>query len=135
MFECLLKKPKVIVTDKTVVLYRNTENSASRSGFSDKYFDITYFADRKYTMIEEHCKELLYLAENIVVKANMALLQNMLKTSDRKYRALERKAVDEVVKRKRFYKKALKENTWWFWVISHRLYRPFKAIYRLIYKM
>ena len=131
VFECLLKKPKVVICDETVLRYRISENSASRSDFSDKFFDILYFAQRKKALVEEYYPGFLPLAENVIVKADMALLKNLLKTNDPRYRECEKKALNEVLKKKMYYKTAIRSDAKWFWILTHRLYSPYKMLYRI----
>lgn len=131
LFQCLLKGPKVAICDEIVLRYRISENSASRSVFSDKFFDIQYFAQRKKALIEERYPELLPLAENVILKADMALLKNLLKTNDPRYRDRERKAISEVLKKKKYYKTAIRSDAKWFWILTHRLYGLYKILYRI----
>ena len=131
VFQCLLKQPKIVVCDKIVLYYRISENSASRSKFSEKFFDITYFADLKKELIAKNYPELLPLAENVIVKANMALLGNLIKTTDHRYRDREKQAVKSVIDRKKYYKNATAADKKWFWILTHRLYGIYKVIYTI----
>ncbi|MBR1431507.1 glycosyltransferase [Ruminococcus sp.] len=131
VFECMLGQPRVAVGEEDVLYYRISENSASRSGFSEKHFDMIYFADRKRALIEERYPELMPLCENAIVKANMALLWNLILTDDPKYRTVEKNAIQNVLDRKKYYKTALGSDAKLFWLITHGLYRPYKALHAL----
>ena len=131
MFECFLKQPKVVVCDDIIIRYRLSENSASRGEFSEKIFDILYFAERKQAIIEKEYPEYLPLAENMIVKANMALLWNLLKTKDPKYKEAERLAIRNVLERRQYYRTAIKSDAKLFWILTHRLYTVYKILYRI----
>ncbi|MBQ7345282.1 MAG: glycosyltransferase [Oscillospiraceae bacterium] len=135
VFQCLLKQPKVVIGDEIVLRYRISENSASRSGFSDKFFDIIAFAERKKVLVGENYPEYLPLAENVIVKANMALLKNLVKTKAPQYRDCEKKAINEILTRKAYYKTAIKSDARWFWILTHRLYGLYKMLYMVKNKM
>lgn len=129
VFECLLKQPKVVICDSIVLRYRLSENSASRSVFSDKYLDILYFAQKKQEAIKKEYPELFSLSENVIVKANMALLWNLLRTNDRKYKEIQKNAIKSVQKRKRFYRTAIKSDAKLFWLLTHHLYGTYKMLH------
>ena len=128
VFQCLLKQPKVVVADEIVLRYRLSENSASRSEFSDKFFDILYFAEEKSKLIETNYPEYVELAENVVVKANMALLRNLTKTNDPSYRAMEKQCICTVKQRKMYFSSAIPADKKWFFIITHHLYFPYKLL-------
>ena len=131
VFECLLKRPRVIVCDNIVIHYRLSENSASRSSFSNKYNDILYFANQKSSIIKERYPEFLSLAENVIVKANMAVLWNLLRTKDPQCREIEKKAIKDVLARRKYYKSASKSDAKLFWILTHRLYGVCKLFFVL----
>lgn len=131
LFECLLKQPKVVLCDELVLRYRISENSASRCGFSDKFLDILFFADQKKNLIENNYPELHSLSENVIIKANMALLKNLIKTKEPEYKKVEKKAINDILIRKSYYKKISKIDDRLFWIITHRLYSLYKALYMI----
>lgn len=53
MFQYLLKCKKVIATDVMVYKYLYHENSASHCHFSEKYYDILYFRDRRIAELDK----------------------------------------------------------------------------------
>lgn len=103
VFECFEKCEKAVVISSVVYLYRVNEKSSSNASFSDKYFDILYFADKKIEMIREKYPELLERAYNMLVKANMALLDKLCTTKDEKYIAEQKKCRDAIKKYKKYY--------------------------------
>ena len=132
MFECFLTHPNIVVSRYTVFYYRMTPNSASRAAFSEKFLDILYFADRKKQIVEREYPEFMPLAENMIVKANMALLAVLLKTNDKKYRGLKKECIKKVKKGKKFFIPATSFDRKWFFVIDHGLYDVYKFLRRVL---
>lgn len=130
LFECCLQQPRMLLCNVTAVLYRRTIVSASRAPFSEKFFDILYFAERKQALIEEKYPQYIDLAKNVWVKANMALLQNLCKTRDPKYREAEKKCIREVIANKKYFIPVSRWNRRWFFVITHRMYGVYKFFRR-----
>lgn len=131
IFQCMLKKPSVVVADVQVLLYRETENSASRSVFSEKLFDILYFVEEKYRTVQENYPQYLDKAGNMVLKGHMALLRNLCKTWDSHYRQAEKKSLKAVAAYTEYYVPASDYDNRWFWILRHRLYGLYKVYYRL----
>lgn len=131
VFECLRKQPRIVICEDIVLQYRLSDHSVSRSAFSEKVFDILYFAERKKAIIEKEYPEFGPLCENMVVKANMALLWNLLKTDDPQYKAAEKTAIKNILDRKQYYKTAIKSDKKLFWILTHRMYGFYKMLYLL----
>lgn len=126
IFQCLLKKPKVILCGEIVLKYRLSENSASRSVFSEKIFDILYFADSKKELIEQHAPQMESLKQNMIIKAHMALLRNLACYPGLKYLEIERSSIKEVLQNKSFFISATKADKRWLFIIRYRLYWLYK---------
>lgn len=131
LFECFCKQPRMVLYDKYVYIYYLTADSASRTGFSGKYLDILYFADRKMELIESWYPQLAEMARNVVVKANMALLQNLCRTWDPRFRQMERACIRTVRQYRKYFIPASRGNSRWFFIITHRLYGPYKIFYSM----
>jgi glycosyltransferase involved in cell wall biosynthesis len=129
VFQCCLKQPKMVLLDDILVQYRLSEDSASRAPFSEKFFDILYFAERKKALIEEMYPEYLALADNVLVKAHMALLKNLCKTKDRKYRAQEKNSIREIRKRRKTFVPAIRGDQQMFRIVTFHLYGVYKYLY------
>lgn len=132
LFELLLKCPTVSVGCEYVYRYFITPGSASRAAFSDKFFDILYFADRKKRLIEDKFPELIGYIPNLLIKANMALLSNLKKTKDKKYAPSEKQCIKEIKKYKKHFKPASNADKKWFWIITHGLYKPYRFLVLLL---
>lgn len=129
VFQCLLKQPKMVLLDDILVQYRLSEDSASRAPFSEKFFDILYFAERKKACIEAQYPEYSALADNVLVKAHMALLKNLCKTKDKKYRAQEKNSIREIQKRKKAFVPAIYGDQQMFRIVTLHLYGVYKYLY------
>ncbi len=131
LFQCLLKEPTVAVTEEIVMRYRLSQNSASRSAFSDKVFDILYFAEEKKRLVEAHYPQFQDLARNVLVKAHMALLHNLCNTTDSKYRSAEKASIQFIQRNKTYFISAQKADERWYQIIVRHMYPLYKAIYRI----
>lgn len=132
VFECCLEKPRMLCSEETVLCYRQTPNSASRAPFSEKFFDILYFAERKMKTVEERYPQYTELAKNVWVKANMALLQNLCKTKDKRYREDEKRCIRAVMENKKYFIPVSRWNRRWFFIITHRMYGVYKFLRPLL---
>ena len=121
-----------MILDEIVLRYRVSENSASRSAFSEKYFDILYFANEKRRIVNQRYPEYHALAENAVLKANITMLKNLRKSRDKKYRQQEKACNREVIRNKKYYIAAIPGEKRLFRIITCHLYYPYKFIKNFI---
>lgn len=103
VFECFEKCEKAAVIPSVVYFYRFNEKSSSRAPFGEKYFDIIYFAEKKVSIIKKKYPELTERAYNMLVKANMALLDKLCGAEDKKYIVEQKKCREEIKKYKKYY--------------------------------
>ena len=134
VFSCFSKKPKVTINNSIVYLYTRNENSASHAVFSEKFYDILYFAKQKLEIINKIAPELNEKAKNIWVKANLAMLHQFLNTTDKKYKADEKNCIKEVKKNKKYFIPAIKGDKKFFNIVKNNLYYLFKLAYKIKYK-
>jgi len=132
VFECMMKKPAVVVFDSVVAAFRMSANSASRAPFSEKMFDILYFAQRKKERIASEFPEYNHLTVNMQLKANMALLRNLCKTRNKAYRTAEKACIRAIRSERKHFVPATAADRQWFWIITHRLYWAYKLCYGLL---
>lgn len=131
VFQCFLKEPTVVINNECII-YRNLcENSASRAPFSEKFFDILFFAERKKEQIREQYPEFEPQTNLTMIKANMALLQNLCKTYEPQYRSAEKECIRAIILNKEYFTPATRANEKWFWVITHRMYWLYKLVFHL----
>ena len=134
LFECFLKQPKLVFINSYVYRLNMTPNSASRAPFSEKFLDILYFADRKVELIKENFPELYDMTYNVRIKADMALLYNLCKTNDKKYKKYEKQCIKEIIELKKYFTPASNDNIRWFKIITLHFYPLYKIYYWFKYK-
>lgn len=134
IFQCMLKQPRVVVQNTAVIHYNLSENSASRGAFSDKYLDILYYAGQKQSLILAQAPEYAALAENVMVKAHMALLKKLTVSTDPRCRALERTSLRYVRAHRRAFISAGASDTRLWRYIVFGLYYPRKMLIHKIMK-
>lgn len=133
VFSSLLNQPKVVVRNIYLYKYRANENSASHAAFSEKYFDILYFAEEKWKVIEEKYPHLLDKAKNMLVKANIAMLQCLLNTNHKKYKKDIKVCIQTVKRYKNYFIPTYPSDNKRFTIIVYNLYGVYKWLYQLKY--
>ena len=128
IFECMLREPRVTVSNTETVRYNISDNSASRDAFSDKYYDILYFAEKKKEQVAAEAPELAPLAENMLIKAHMALLKKLTLSNDPRYKETEKSSLRYVREHRRAYIPSGASDNRLFRYILFRLYYPRKLI-------
>lgn len=127
LFQCLLKQPKVVLTEKTVLRYRLSENSASRGGFSDKMFDILYFAEEKAKIIGSRFPQYQSAVKDVMMRAHLALLYNLCKTYDKRYRPYQKKSIRYIYANRKSFVPATALEKRCITLISFRVFWIYKA--------
>lgn len=135
LFECFCKQPKVVLFDQYVYIYHVTAASASRAPFSEKMFDILFFAERKKEIIEQQYPALRDLTCNVIVNANLALLRNLCGTWNRQYRQQEKACIRTVRRCRSAYTPSCRRDRLWMFVVTNRLYYCFKFFYGIRKKL
>ena len=95
-FQCFANAKKMVFLDVGIYRYYETPNSASRSKFSDKFFDILYFAEKKVEIINRDFPQLKIYENDIMMKANIFMLFNLCKTYEKKYQEVEKECIKTV---------------------------------------
>ena len=132
---CLsLKQPKFVACDVYIYNYSINENSASHANFSEKYFDILYFAEQKYKCIEIQYRELIDSAKNMLVKANLAMLQCFLNTKNKSYKKDIIKCKKVVRENSKYFIPAIIGDKKRFLIVKYHLYDFYRFIYQIKYK-
>lgn len=132
LFELFGQELRMAVIAEPVLNYYLTAQSASRAGFSDKFLDILYFAEKKEKIIAEKYPGYLPLAKNVLAKANMALLKVMCLGADKKYLPLEKQCCRAVIENAAYFIPAIRVDKILFAVIRLRLFWLYKRVYRLL---
>ncbi len=128
-FCVMLKDPRVVTVDQAVYIYRDNPNSASHAMFSEKFFDILYFADEKCKKIKEQRPELLEKSYNVIVKANLAMLHCFCRTKDKKYNKDIKKSVKAVRQYGKYFVPAISTDERFFKIVRLGLFKLYRRLY------
>lgn len=134
VFCCFFEQPTVVVRNVGIYNYENNPNSASHAEFSEKYFDILYFANKKKEMVTGKFSEFDAEINNMLVKANLAMLHTFLNTNDRKYKKEIRKCIKTVKTLKKYFVAAVPGDKKFFTIVTNNLYGIYKIYYNFRYK-
>lgn len=128
VFEVLCKQPKFIGLKDEIYGYRNNVDSASHAKFSEKYFDVVKVAKKKYKIIKELYPAFLELAENMLLKADMNMLQIIAMRTHGEYKVQEKELLKEFRKKSKYYISAKKTDDKWFFVLKNHMYWIYKIV-------
>ncbi|MBQ4573418.1 MAG: glycosyltransferase family 2 protein [Clostridia bacterium] len=134
VFCCCLKKPVFVLRNAYIYHYRNNPDSASHAPFSDKFLDILYFANQKQELINKYFPELQAEANNMVVKANLSMLNLFCRTNDKKYKKDIKQCIKTVKKLKKYFVPVIPIDKKMFLIVVNNLYGFFRIYYKLKYK-
>lgn len=101
LFLCYMKQPRQVQHNRVIYRYFVRENSNSRSGFSDKYLDMLYFAREKKRLTLQTYPQLADKVVNMEVSAHLFFLEALCRTTDRKYKKHQK---DSIALVRRWYK-------------------------------
>lgn len=133
MFECYAKLPKVIQHNVSVYKYFYRENSASRSVFSEKYFDMLYFCDLKMKYISEKYPFFIEYAKDMEVRTHLLFLDVLCRNADSKYKSIAKKSIEIVRKRFLRFHSISKHEKLMMFIVVLGLYPLYKVLYRKKY--
>lgn len=128
VFRLLCKQPCFAGINRVVYFYRPNAASASRAAFSEKYFDIPKVADVKQQLILQQYPQLEAAARNMKLKAELSLLNNLSSCPGSTYRAQEKALLHNLRAGKTYYISATRKDDLLFFLMTHHLYYPFKAL-------
>lgn len=134
VFCCFLKQPTVVVRNVGVYNYENNPDSASHAAFSEKFFDILYFANEKRKMTLELFPEFEAEINDTTVKANLAMLHAFCNTNDKRYKKDIKECIRTVKSLKKYFVPAISGDKKFFLVVVNNLYGLFKLYYNIKYK-
>lgn len=133
LFQCYLLKPTVVQHNESIYLYYIRNGSNSRNGFSDKYFDMLYFCDRKKEII---CRDYPELSDKLItmeVSVHLFFLEILCRTTERKYKKAEKDSVALVKKHYAEFVCMNKHERQMAWIVAHGLYPLYKQFVRIKY--
>lgn len=132
LFSLFQREVTVAVTNAVIVRYYLTENSASRSRFSEKHLDILYFAEEKRRLVEENHPQYQDLAKNMELKASLALLKLLSRGCPGEYREVQRQCLQTVRRNAKWFVPAIPTDRVLFRVVRLRLFWLYQWVYRLV---
>lgn len=128
VFRLLCKQPCFAGINRVVYFYRPNAASASRAAFSEKYFDIPKVADMKRQLVLRQYPQMEAAARNMKLKAELSLLNNLSSCPGSIYRAQEKALLHNLRAGKTYYISATRKDDLLFFLMTHHLYYPFKAL-------
>ena len=131
VFQILCKKPTFVGINRGVYRYNVTIGSASREGFSDKFFDILKIAELKNDIIINTFPEFCSLADNMKLKARLNLLSILASRTKREYCDLEKDLIRYICANKKAYISVKKSDDRLLFIVQHGLYYPYKTLKHL----
>lgn len=135
VFLCIFSGMRLVKYDIYTYVYCENSQSATRGAFSDKVLDMLALAKEKARLIRETYPELEEDTINVMLKAYMALLHNLCKTKDKKFRRYEKEAIAYIQKNKKYYIPCTKSDNQWFFIITNHLFGVYKRIYQIKFKV
>ena len=133
MFQCYLRKPVFVRHRITVYNYNTRQDSCSRQIFSDKYFSMLYFCERKKELVAQYCPQYTEQAYNMEVRTHLQFLDVLCRTNDKKYKDTHKESAKIVRKLYRYHKSINDHHRRLAWIVAHGLYPLYKALVRLKY--
>lgn len=98
VFQCLLKQHQIVTTDAVVYLYSCRNNSASRSGFSEKFLDMLYFLEKKKEILSFYGSKFEAETKRLELRTYLCFLQLLCADPSSAYCDLEAKCIAAVRK-------------------------------------
>ena len=129
MFDLAVKKPRCQLIDQVVYRYTIAEDSFSRSGFSGKKAeDILRLARGEYNTVRETFPEFRNGAENLMIKADMAVLANHPE------KHISDPVIRDLLGRKKYFVPESSFDRLLFGLTTHHLYWVYGILYNLRFK-
>ncbi|MBQ7965949.1 MAG: glycosyltransferase family 2 protein [Ruminococcus sp.] len=133
LFECYVKLPKLVQHNICIYNYYVRSNSSTRSGFSEKYFDMLYFCDRKREIINELFPQLNQKMTNQEVTTNIFFLEALCKTKDKAYTKYQKDSIKLIRKNYKSYTTMNEHERKMARIIRYGFYPLYKVAVRLVY--
>lgn len=131
LFECYARQPVLLKQDTVLYKYFQRDNSASKSAFSEKYFDMIYFCDLKKQYINSYIPELIESAYDMEVRTHLLFLDVLCRDRTPKYRTYAQKSIRIIRKRYFKYKPRNKHERLLATVVLAGLYPLYRYVFHL----
>lgn len=129
VFQCFTKKPRLVKHNECVYKYFVRENSSTRGEFSEKYFDMIYFSDKKMEYIQENHPELIDFARDMEVSTHLFFLEVLCRDAEGTYRMDAKNSIRLVRKRYLKYKPINRHEKIMAAIVASGLYPLYKRIF------
>ena len=133
LFNCYMLKPSVVQRNECVYIYYMREGSNSRNVFSDKYFDMLYFCERKKEIVNNEFPEFSNKLVTMEVSVHLFFLETLCRTNDSKYLEVQNNSIKLVKKYYSVFECANRHERQMAWIVAHGLYRVYNAFVRFKY--
>lgn len=133
IFQCYLKKPKLVQHDVSVYQYVVRKNSNSRQFFSEKYLSMLHFCECKKELIEKNFPQYIEQMYNMEVRTHLQFLQVLCRTNDKKFQKLYKDSVKTVRRLYRYHHPINKHHKILIWIVILGLYPLYKLAIHLKY--
>lgn len=133
VFQCYLNKPVLVQHNVAVYQYNVRAGSGSRQAFSDKHLSILYFCDRKKELVAASCPQYTEQVCNMEARTNLQMLDLLCKTTEKKYKPLQRQCVNTVRRLRAYHKPIHKHHRMLTWITACGLYPVYKRMVRFKY--
>lgn len=133
LFQCYIRKPLLVQHD--VVIYRQNirPGSSSRVVFSDKFLSLLYFFDKKKESVTTYYPQYIEKIYQMECCLNLRLLAVLCSTTDKKYKALQKRCIETVRRLHSYYTPINKHHELLSWIVVHGLYPLYKMLVRVKY--
>ena len=135
IFQCAIKKPKVKIIDVTTYFCVKNMKSSSNADFSEKFFDILYFAKKKNEIITSEFPEYSFYKNDILTRAYINLLINLSKTSNKKYKEITEQSIKFIKNNSKKYEPKNKTEKIVIYIVKHNLFYFFRFFCLVKFKM
>ncbi len=128
VFQCFMLKPLFVQHNVDVYQYNAIENSNSKQFFSDKFFSMLYFCNRKKELIRNLYPQYMDHCYNMEVRTHLQFLDVLCRTNDEKYKDTHKESVQTVRKLYKYHKPINDHHKKLAWIVTHGLYPIYKKI-------
>ena len=133
LFQCYALLPTVVQHNESIYLYYIRSGSNSRNAFSDKFFDMLYFCEKKKDIVKRDFPELSKHLITMEVSVHLFFLEILCRTTEKKYKEAQNESIRIVKKYYPVFCCMNKHERQMAWIVAHGLYPLYKWAVRLKY--
>lgn len=133
LFQCCLRQPILIRRNVSLYQYNIRPGSISRQTFSEKYFSMLYFCEKKKELIAAFYPQYMDQTYNMEVRTHLYFLDMLCRTTDNKYKKAQQQSIQIVRRLYQYHKPINKHHRQLAWIVVHGLYPLYKKAVRIKY--